>query len=77
MTNHQTLDLTGLKCPLPALKTRKSLKALQQGFTLEVITTDPLALLDLQALAHETGDRLLKIELYKAGHRFVFEKSPL
>jgi tRNA 2-thiouridine synthesizing protein A len=75
MTTHQILDLTGLKCPLPALKTRKALKALKAGFTIEVITTDPLATLDLQALAQETGDKLLKFELYQAGHRFIFEKS--
>jgi len=37
------LDLTGLKCPLPALKTRKALKALMPGALLEVHCTDPLA----------------------------------
>jgi TusA-related sulfurtransferase len=37
------LDLTGLKCPLPALKTRKALKALQPGDLLEVHCTDPLS----------------------------------
>jgi TusA-related sulfurtransferase len=35
------LDLTGLKCPLPALKTRKALKGLVPGDRLEVHCTDP------------------------------------
>jgi len=37
------LDLTGLKCPLPALKTRKALKGLKPGDVLEVSCTDPLS----------------------------------
>ena len=36
------LDLTGLKCPLPALKTRKALKSVTAGDFLEVYCTDPL-----------------------------------
>jgi tRNA 2-thiouridine synthesizing protein A len=35
------LDLTGLKCPLPALKTRKALKSVATGDRLEVHCTDP------------------------------------
>jgi tRNA 2-thiouridine synthesizing protein A len=52
------LDLTGLKCPLPALKTRKALKSLQPGSRLEVVCTDPLAVIDIPALIQETGDRV-------------------
>jgi tRNA 2-thiouridine synthesizing protein A len=33
------LDLSGLKCPLPALKTRKALKSLAPGDRLEVRCT--------------------------------------
>ena len=50
------LDLTGLKCPLPALKTRKALKALSPGDRLEVHCTDPLSVIDIPALIQETGD---------------------
>src|SRR5438046_9984755 len=52
------LDLTGLKCPLPALKTRKALKALTPGDLLEVQCTDPLSVIDIPNLLRETGDRL-------------------
>lgn len=52
------LDLSGLKCPLPALKTRKVLSRLTPGSRLEVHCTDPLAAIDIPNLLNETGDRL-------------------
>ena len=52
------LDLKGLKCPLPALKTRKALKALTTGDRLEVHCTDPLSVIDIPNLIRETGDRV-------------------
>jgi tRNA 2-thiouridine synthesizing protein A len=52
------LDLRGLKCPLPALKTRKALRGLKAGDLLTVETTDPLAALDIPNLLRETGDVL-------------------
>jgi tRNA 2-thiouridine synthesizing protein A len=52
------LDLTGLKCPLPALKTRKALSGIGPGERLEVRCTDPLASIDIPNLVNETGDRL-------------------
>lgn len=52
------LDLTGLKCPLPALKTRKALKGIGVGEKLEVHCTDPLAVIDIPNLIRETGDRI-------------------
>jgi len=55
-----TLDLRGLKCPLPALRTRKALKGLTPGDLLVVACTDPLADLDIPNLVRETGDELEK-----------------
>ena len=52
------LDLTGLKCPLPALKTRKALKSVKAGDFLEVHCTDPLSVIDIPNLIRETGDRV-------------------
>ena len=52
------LDLTGLKCPLPALKTRKALRAVVPGDCLEVHCTDPLSVIDIPALINETGDKV-------------------
>jgi len=53
-----TLDLRGLRCPLPALKTRKALTRLAGGDLLVVECTDPLSTLDIPNLIRETGDTL-------------------
>jgi tRNA 2-thiouridine synthesizing protein A len=52
------LDLSGLKCPLPALRTRKALKALASGARLSVICTDPMSAIDIPHLLNQTGDTL-------------------
>jgi tRNA 2-thiouridine synthesizing protein A len=52
------LDLRGLKCPLPALKTRKTLTRLAPNDVLTVECTDPLAEIDIPHLVNETGDAL-------------------
>lgn len=56
------LDLAGLKCPLPVLKTRKALQIARAGDVLEVRCTDPMALIDIPVLIGETGDRLISTE---------------
>jgi len=69
------LDLTGLKCPLPALKTRKALKALKPGDLLEVHCTDPLSVIDIPSLILETGD---KVEISARSEQqivFLIEKA--
>ena len=69
------LDLSGLKCPLPALKTRKALKAVTPGDFLEVHCTDPLSVIDIPNLIRETGD---KVEITERAERrivFMIEKA--
>jgi tRNA 2-thiouridine synthesizing protein A len=64
------LDLSGLRCPIPALKTRKALTSVSPGDVLEVHCTDPLSVIDIPNLIRETGD---KIEIAKRDdRRFVF-----
>jgi len=50
------LNLRGLKCPLPALRTRKELSRLAAGDELVVECTDPLSAIDIPNLLGETGD---------------------
>jgi tRNA 2-thiouridine synthesizing protein A len=69
------LDLTGLKCPLPVLRTAKALKALSPGEVLEVHCTDPLAVIDIPNLARETGDKLEITERTEARIVFLIEKA--
>lgn len=54
----KTVSLRGLKCPLPALRTRKLLASMKAGDTLTVECTDPLAAIDIPNLLRQTGDAL-------------------
>ena len=70
------LDLSGLKCPLPVLKTRNLLATLAVGQIVTVIATDPLASLDIPNLVRETGNVLHSQERDGETLRFVIEKRP-
>jgi tRNA 2-thiouridine synthesizing protein A len=54
----KTLNLRGLKCPLPALRTRKALAGMVKDDVLIVECTDPLAAIDIPNLLRQTGDAL-------------------
>ncbi len=54
----KTLNLRGLKCPLPALRARKALSGMQPGDVLIVECTDPLSRIDIPNLLNQTGDAL-------------------
>jgi len=73
MTN-TLLDLTGLKCPLPVLHTRKALNKLGAGERLEVHCTDPMTVIDIPALVDQTGNRLAHSERRADRIVFVIEK---
>jgi len=69
------LDLTGLKCPLPALMTSKALKTLSPGEALEVHCTDPLSVIDIPSLIHQTGDKVEVVERTEQRIVFLIEKA--
>jgi tRNA 2-thiouridine synthesizing protein A len=54
----KTINLRGLKCPLPALRARKALTGLQAGDVLIAECTDPLTAIDIPNLLSQTGDTL-------------------
>lgn len=54
------LDLTGLKCPLPVLRTRKALRSLVAGAEIEVSCTDPMAAIDIPNMVREEGASLIE-----------------
>ncbi|OCW58251.1 sulfurtransferase TusA family protein [Hoeflea olei] len=75
MSASSTLDLRGLKCPLPVLRTRKYLRTLESGARVTVETTDPLAVIDIPHFCREDGHRLLGSEPTGGGHAFLIEKA--
>ncbi|EIM27617.1 sulfurtransferase TusA family protein [Microvirga lotononidis] len=69
------LDLSGLKCPLPVLRTRKALRSMVPGETLHVICTDPLAGIDVPNLIRETGDILEEQKQEASRITFLIRKA--
>ena len=55
------LDVSGLKCPMPILRTKKALAEMGSGEILEIRATDPATKDDFAAFARQTGHVLLQI----------------
>ena len=60
MNIDQELDTRGLNCPLPILKAKKALSAMESGQVLRVTATDSGSVRDFQAFARQTGNELLE-----------------
>jgi len=64
------LDATGLNCPLPILRAKKSLASMDAGQVLHIIATDPGSVKDFEAFSKQTGNDLL--ESKEDGGKFFF-----
>ncbi|KAA3631166.1 MAG: sulfurtransferase TusA family protein [Proteobacteria bacterium] len=71
----QELDARGLNCPLPILRAKKALNALQGGQVLKIIATDPGSVKDFEAFASQTGNELLKSSEENGEFHFLMKKS--
>ncbi len=69
------LDLTGLKCPLPVLRTRRAMRNLREGERIRVTCTDPLAVIDIPHMIQEQGDRLLEQNTEGTTLSFLIERG--
>lgn len=70
-----TLDLRGLKCPLPALMTRRHLAKMASGSLVTVLTSDPLAVVDIPHMCGEDGHEVTCIREADAHHIFTICKA--
>ncbi|MGH9782989.1 MAG: sulfurtransferase TusA family protein [Terriglobia bacterium] len=64
------LDVRGLNCPLPLLRTKKTLSQMEPGQVLRVLTTDPAAEIDFKVFSGLTGNKILSLK--KAEKHLVF-----
>jgi tRNA 2-thiouridine synthesizing protein A len=71
----QTLDLKGLSCPLPILRTAKAMLQMEPGERVEVLATDPGSVPDLNAWCAKTGNPLVEATKADGVFRFVVEKA--
>ena len=70
----QTLDVKGLACPLPIVKTAQAVRQLVSGDLIEVLATDPGAVPDFDAWCRTTGNRLVEQTEEDGIYRFLVEK---
>jgi tRNA 2-thiouridine synthesizing protein A len=71
----QELDARGLNCPLPILRAKKALNALQGGQVLKIVATDPGSVKDFEAFANQTGNELLESTEQNGEFHFLMKKS--
>jgi tRNA 2-thiouridine synthesizing protein A len=64
------LDASGLNCPLPLLRLKKTLTEMTSGDVVKVIATDPAAHLDFGVYSDQTGNRIIKF--IKESERQIF-----
>ena len=74
-TPDQVLDCSGLACPMPILKTKKAIDALQIGQVLKMIATDPGSISDMDAWTKKTGHELLSHEQDNGKYIFFIKKT--
>ena len=75
MNFDKELDARGLSCPLPILKTKKSLNELASGQVLKIVATDPGAVKDFDAFANQTGHALLSSTVEDKNFIFYLKKK--
>jgi tRNA 2-thiouridine synthesizing protein A len=76
MANFDTeLDASGLNCPLPILRAKKSLAGMQSGQILHIIATDPGSVKDFEAFSKQTGNELMESKEEAGKFYFLIKKS--
>jgi tRNA 2-thiouridine synthesizing protein A len=71
----QTLDTSGLSCPMPVVKTKKAINAIEVGEILEMISTDCGSIPDMEAWARQTGHELMESHDEGETFRFLIKKT--
>lgn len=69
------LDARGLNCPLPILRTKKSLTDMASGQILKILATDPGAVKDFHAFSKQTGNELLEHAAVNGEFTFYMRKK--
>jgi len=71
----ETLDASGLNCPLPILRAKKALARMESGMVLQVIATDPGSVKDFEAFSRQTGNALLESTSDAGRYVYLIRKS--
>ncbi|MDT8364401.1 MAG: sulfurtransferase TusA family protein [Nitrosomonas sp.] len=72
MNFDEELDVRGLVCPLPILRTKKQLADMKSGKILKIVATDPGTVIDFQVFSEQTGHQLLNAGAGEMVGEFLF-----
>ena len=75
ITIARTLDVKGMACPIPIVKTAQAMKLLAAGDLLEVLATDPGSVKDFAAWSKATGNSIVETSQDGGVYRFVLAKK--
>jgi len=75
VTIAMSLDLKGMSCPMPIIKTAKAMKELAPGQMIEVFATDPGSAPDFKAWARATGNPLIETSEDAGVFHFILKKK--
>jgi tRNA 2-thiouridine synthesizing protein A len=71
----EELDASGLNCPLPILRAKKTLAGMEAGKVLHIIATDPGSVKDFEAFANQTGNELMESKEEGGKFQFLIKKA--
>jgi len=71
----ETLDLRGLKCPMPALLAKKALARLAPGTALKVLADDPMSAVDIPHMCHSEGHAVESVASCDSHKEFILRRS--
>lgn len=61
MMADETLDTSGLLCPLPVLKAGKKLRVMAPGQILQLRASDPAAIVDIPHFCAQSGHEFISV----------------
>ncbi len=71
----ETLDCSGLSCPMPILKLAKGIKNIDVGQVLELLATDPGSKTDVPAWCEKTGNEFIESTEEKGTFKYYIRRT--
>jgi len=74
MENDLVLDATGLICPMPLLKAKRALNAMEIGQTLRILATDHTSRQDFITFSEQSGHQLISSSVSDGVYNHLLRK---
>ena len=75
LTAQHQLDAIGMRCPVPVMMIRKTIRAIERGETLLIIADDPSTTRDIPSFCRFMDHELISAEVESAPYRYIIKKG--